>query len=106
MKKLIVYVVATFLSVAFIPGQTHATTTTTATSTTTSTSADAKEADALVTRLEVIKSMDKADLSFSEKRTLRKEVRTIKERLADIGGGVYISVGALILIIVLLLILL
>lgn len=101
MKKLIVYVVATFLSVAFIPGQTHA-----ATSTTTSTSADAKEADALVTRLEVIKSMDKADLSFSEKRTLRKEVRTIKERLADIGGGVYISVGALILIIVLLIILL
>jgi hypothetical protein len=50
--------------------------------------------------------MDKSNLKPSEKKVLRKEVRTIKHQLKDIGAGVYLSVGAIIIIILLLVILL
>ena len=65
---------------------------------------DASESDRLSRRLDEINAMDKEGLSRPERKELRKEVKTIK-RTMD-GGGVYISVGALILIIVLLIILL
>jgi hypothetical protein len=45
-------------------------------------------------------------LKSSEKKSLRKEVRSINHKLNAIGGGVYISAGAAILILVLLIILL
>ena len=64
------------------------------------------EAKSLMNRLEEIKSMDKSDLGWKEKRELRKEVKTIEYRLRDIGGTVYISVGALLIIIILLILLL
>lgn len=56
-------------------------------------------------RLIEIHEMDKTDMSFGEKRALRKEVREI-EKTTSAGGGVYISVGGLILILILLIILL
>ncbi|MEO6036810.1 MAG: hypothetical protein ABIQ93_00265 [Saprospiraceae bacterium] len=56
----------------------------------------------LAKRLEEIKAMDKSNLTAKERKALRKEVRHIKK---DIGGGVYISAGVLIVILVLLLIL-
>lgn len=96
---------AAFLSVAFIPMQSKANpkicSTTQAPKPT-----DVTEANLLITRLDVITLMDKSNLSFSEKRGLHKEVRNIKARLADIGGGVYLSAGAIILIVILLIILL
>lgn len=64
------------------------------------------EAAALVERLKEIDRMDKSDLSRAEKKELRKEVKAIEKRLHEVGGVVYISVGALILLIVLLIILL
>jgi len=66
---------------------------------------NASDAVNLKNRLEEINAMDKENLSRPEKKQLRKEVKSIK-RTQDSGGGVYISVGALILIIVLLIILL
>lgn len=57
-------------------------------------------------RLEEIKSLDKRDLSRGEKKALRREVREIKKELAAISGGVYLSVGALLLIALLLILLL
>jgi hypothetical protein len=57
-------------------------------------------------RLEEIKSIDKRTLSHSEKREMRREVRAIKKELAAISGGVYLSVGAIILIALLLILLL
>lgn len=66
---------------------------------------ESAEATALLSRLDEIKIMDKSNLSSSEKKQLRKEVRSIKEQLRPLGGGVYISVGALILILILLVIL-
>jgi hypothetical protein len=66
---------------------------------------DALEAQKLINRLEEIKAMDKSSMTRSEKKDLKKEVKAIQKRL-DSSGGVYLSVGAVILIIVLLIILL
>ena len=44
-------------------------------------------------------------LKSSDKKELRKEARSIKRELKDISGGVYISAGALIVILILLIIL-
>ena len=70
------------------------------------TEAEAARASVLTQRLEEIKSMDRSDMTRTEKRALRKEVKSIKKELATSGGGVYLSVGAIILIVVLLIILL
>jgi hypothetical protein len=61
----------------------------------------------LFDRLEEIHAMDVSMLARSERRALRKEVRDIEQNLnAYSGGGVYISVGAAILIVLLLILLL
>ena len=60
----------------------------------------------LVTRLETIKAMDKSKLNRSEKKMLRKEIRAIKSELKEKRHGVYVSVGAFIIIVLLLVILL
>ena len=57
-------------------------------------------------RLEEIRSLDKKELSAAEKRALRREVREIKKELAAISGGVYLSIGAILLIALLLILLL
>lgn len=72
----------------------------------TSTAIPTAEAQALLNRLDEINALDKAPLSKSEKRELRKEVRTIKKELAQSNGGIYLSVGAVIIIILLLILLL
>lgn len=60
----------------------------------------------LLNRLDEIKAMDKTTLNRLEKKELRKEVRAIKSELKEKRHGVYISVGAFIIIILLLVILL
>jgi SMC interacting uncharacterized protein involved in chromosome segregation len=72
----------------------------------TETKAVQAEVAKLETRLETIRAMDKSTLDRSEKRVLRKEVRAIKSELKDKRHGVYVSVGAFIIIILLLVILL
>ena len=76
-----------------------------ATPATTPSEADAARATVLKNRLEEIKAMDKSDLSKTEKKALRKEVRAIKQEMADISGGIYLSVGAVILIVLLIILL-
>lgn len=69
--------------------------------------AETTEVESLLFRLNEINEMEKGDLSSSEKRQLRKEVRSIKSDLAThSNGGVYLSAGAIIIIILLLIILL
>ena len=63
------------------------------------------EVQAMYDRLEEIKAMDKSELSSSEKKELRKEVKSIKSQLRSTGNGVYLSVGAIIIIVLLLIIL-
>jgi hypothetical protein len=62
--------------------------------------------DALIFRLNEIKNMDKSMLTNYERKNLRKEVRVINKELARSSGGIYLSVGAVLLIILLLIILL
>jgi len=50
--------------------------------------------------------MYKSNLNSTEKKNLRKEVRTIRKELRENNGGVYLSVGAVIIILLLLIILL
>lgn len=73
---------------------------------TTATTADASAANALILRLSAINEMDMSEMTGTEKKGLRQEVKSIKKQLSEIGGGVYISAGALIIILILLIILL
>ena len=57
----------------------------------------------LIIRLNEIKEMDMSELSFSQKRELRQEVRGIEKQLHDVHTGIYISAGGLLLALVILL---
>ena len=58
-------------------------------------------------RVEEIKSMDKSQLTRQEKKSLRTELRSLKKEAAGIAaGGVFLSVGALLVVILLLILLL
>jgi hypothetical protein len=64
-----------------------------------------EEGKVILLRLEEIKAMDKSEMTAKEKRQLRKEVKELKTKAAELGGGVYISAGALIVILLLILLL-
>lgn len=57
-------------------------------------------------RVEEIRDMDKSDLTSSERKELRKELREMKNAARAMNGGVYLSVGAIIIIILLLILIL
>jgi Skp family chaperone for outer membrane proteins len=62
-----------------------------------------EEAARLTKRIEEIRAMDKSNLTASEKRELRKEVKGIKEKVKRDGGYIYIGAGTLLVIILILL---
>jgi hypothetical protein len=73
------------------------------------------EVDAMIVRLNEIKAMDFSTLNSSERKELRKEVRSIEKELKSFNdqtyveahhGGIYMSIGAAVLIALLLIILL
>ena len=103
MKKIVLCVMATFLSLTFLPLQSNASTTAEPSSLVGTKPAESKT---LELRLTEIKATDMSKLKSSEKKNLRKEVRSINHKLRELGGGVYLSAGALILIVILLIILL
>lgn len=105
MKKLLACIMTASILLTFNPIQSVAATEATPTSVP-ATNADAAKVKVMETRLNEIDAMDKSNLSASEKKSLRKEVRAIKRDIKEAGGGVYVSVGALLLIIILLIILL
>jgi hypothetical protein len=61
-----------------------------------------EEINCLVSRLNEIRDMDKKQLSKADKRALRKEVKDIKQILAEQDYVLYISLTALLLIILIL----
>jgi len=108
MKKITFVVMAIFLSLTFYPGQSNAAgikKNKPATEVVIN-PADAAKVKTLELRLVEIKELDKTNMKSAEKRELRKEVRSIKKQVSELGGGVYISVGAIIIILLLLIILL
>ena len=69
--------------------------------------ADNARAEQIMTRLNIIQSMDVANLSSEEKKDLRKELKGLKKESAALSNkGVYLSVGAIIIIILILILIL
>lgn len=56
-------------------------------------------------RLEEIKGMDFQSMSKDEKKDVREEMKEMKAEARATGNGVYLSIGALILIVLLLILL-
>lgn len=65
----------------------------------------AAELTTLTARVDEIRNMDRSNMTVTEKRELRKELRGIKENVRKDGGVIYIGGGTLLLVIILILIL-
>lgn len=104
MKKLSIYFMLLLLSVNIIPTSAYAEVNRTNIATKNPKEIPA-EAKILINRLKEIRKMDKSDMTRAEKKELRKEVKTIKTTLSTSYNGVYISVGAILIIILLILLL-
>jgi len=105
MKKIILGIMVTCMLLAFYPIESKASIKTNTTSLPVDKPAESARANTLLLRLDEINKMDKSNLKSSEKKVLRKEVRSIKKELTAMGSGVYISVGAIIIIVLLLVLL-
>ncbi|MDF3076285.1 MAG: Seryl-tRNA synthetase [Sphingobacteriaceae bacterium] len=57
-------------------------------------------------RVEEIQAMDKSNLTSQQRQDLKTELKSMKKEAKALGGGVYLSVGAIIIIILLLILLL
>lgn len=53
-------------------------------------------------RVEEIKNMDRSELSRQERKALRNELLDMKKEAKAMSGGVYLSVGAIIIILLVL----
>lgn len=65
----------------------------------------AAESQLLINRLEEIEKMDLKSLPRSERKALKKEVREIESSLKSANGGIYLSTGAIIIILLIIIIL-
>jgi hypothetical protein len=109
MKKFVLCLMATVLSLAFIPLQLSANPKVASSSMVDPnpvSPADAAKANELLLRLNEIKTSDKSELTSPEKKELRKEVRSISSELKAVSGGIYISAAVLLVIVILLIVLL
>jgi hypothetical protein len=108
MKKILFCLMTGLMSLAFIPLQANSLVNDpvkTAPVQVPLSPADSAKLENLNSRLKEIDSMDKSVLGVEEKKELRKEVKSIKHEMKEVGGGVYISAGALILILILIILL-
>jgi hypothetical protein len=102
MKKTALCIMTICLSLTFLPQQSNAATTAASAMVNYS---DSAEAGKLLLRLNEINNMDKTNLDAAEKKALKKEVLATQSGLKAINNGVYLSVGAIIIIILLLILL-
>jgi hypothetical protein len=106
MKKSMLCMATALLLVSFTPMQLKAVTLPSGIPVDSTKNIESAEINALTHRLEEINGMDKSKLTSPERRQLRKEVRTIKKQAKALSGGVYVSAGALIVLLILLIVLL
>ena len=106
MRKLSVWFLAALLSITLVPVSLKASPASPPVAAPAAEAANSAKATILLNRVHEIHAMDKSNLTASEKKGLRKEVRSAKKQLKEMGGGVYLSVGAIIIIILLLILLL
>ncbi|EAZ81705.1 hypothetical protein [Algoriphagus machipongonensis] len=69
------------------------------------TEAQKKRAVEMQARLDEIKAMDFKSMTKDEKKEIRMELRDMKKEAKAAGNGIYISVGAIIIILLLIIIL-
>jgi hypothetical protein len=110
MKNLTLSLMAVLVMLAFFPTDALARRTSHKVTTYEVTTAGAvqtqESANPVMARLDEIKAMDFSSLNSSEKRQLRRELRSLKGQLNDFSGGVlYISGGTLLILILLLILL-
>jgi hypothetical protein len=101
MKKATIYFMFLLLSVTIMPTSVFATTTAHSTSISNNPKEVPPEVKIMLDRLKEIKDMDKSKMKRAEKKELRKEVKAIKATLRSTNNGVYLSVGAIIIIVLL-----
>jgi hypothetical protein len=66
---------------------------------------ESPELKAIITRVNEINAMDRSTMSRSERKEIRKELRALKKAAhKHDGGGVYVSAGFIILVLVLIII--
>lgn len=65
----------------------------------------AEQVTTMLHRLETIKEMNVQSMSSEQKTILKKEVQLIHQNLKVIDGGIYLSVGAIVIILLIILIL-
>ncbi|WP_276361101.1 hypothetical protein [Daejeonella sp. H1SJ63] len=63
-------------------------------------------AEVIHKRVEEIRDLDKSQLSREERKQLRNELQELKREVKSMGGGIYLSVGAIIIILLVLILIL
>ena len=106
MKKIVFCLMVACLTLTVLPFQSKAENTPVSSAMVDPKPAESAELKTLELRLNAINSMDKTKMKASEKKALRKEVRSIEKNMKALGGGVYLSAAAVILIVILLIVLL
>jgi hypothetical protein len=106
MKKCTLYLAAVCFSLTFIPVQSNA-----AAANTVAVAAvysdSSERINAMLSRLNELKGINKADLTTADRKVLKKELRSMQKEMKKAGSnGVYISVGAAIIILLLLILIL
>jgi hypothetical protein len=104
MKKIVIVIMTVFLSLTFLPLQSKGATS--ESSLAAPKPAESAEVKTMELRLNEIKAMDKSVMKPSEKKALRKEVKSINHKLRDLNSTVYVSAGVIILVVILLIVLL
>ena len=105
MKKIAIYFMAASLAFTFIPLSSHAADPATVAGVVVPEAPVSPDVTRMLSRVDEIKAMDKSNLSSAEKKSLRKELRSLKHELKS-AKGVYLSIGAIIIIILLLILIL
>jgi len=94
MKKLTLFLLTAFLSCTFFSMHLNAETKALTLPKVASITVESAEAHILLARLDKINAIDKSTLHFTEKRQLRMEARSIKGQIHELGGGRFLTIGA------------
>lgn len=116
MRKLSLGILTAFVFTLLMPSLVNAKTEKTPVTIVATNPATTVDASILVARIEAIRAMDLSTLNASERKELRKELRTIKTDLKKSNqrdvvvsnghGGLYLTVGGLLIIILILILIL
>jgi Flp pilus assembly protein TadB len=102
MKKIAYFLSVLFLMTAFVPAAVGSTLKDK--EKTELTAAEKERLSEIDARVAEIKAMDFSELSKEERKSVKKELKEMNKEAKQVAGGVYISAGAIILILLLLLI--